>query len=235
MRAVQMGKIRERVVSASSLCKEYQIGSLTIHALRDLNFEVVEEEFVLIYGPSGAGKTTLLNLIGGLDQPTRGEIVVFGHDLSTYDEDFLATFRSAYVGFVFQSYNLVSTLTALENVAFPMELAGWSDERVKKRAEKLLGLVGLSHRANHFPAQLSGGEQQRVAFARALANDPPLILVDEPTGNLDLETGLEIVSILEKLKAKEKTILVATHDERIMKLANRTLHLRDGRIVATDE
>jgi len=235
MRAVQMGKIKERVVSVSSLCKEYQIGSLTIHALRDLNLEVVEEEFVLIYGPSGAGKTTLLNLIGGLDQPTSGEIVVFGHDLSTYDEDFLATFRSAYVGFVFQSYNLVSTLTALENVAFPMELAGWSDERVKKRAEKLLGLVGLSHRANHFPAQLSGGEQQRVAFARALANDPPLILVDEPTGNLDLETGLEIVSILEKLKAQEKTIVVATHDERIMKLANRTLHLRDGRIVATDE
>nr|NIR87089.1 ABC transporter ATP-binding protein [Candidatus Bathyarchaeota archaeon] len=182
-----------------------------------------------------AGKTTLLNLIGGLDQPTSGEIVVFGHDLSTYDEDFLATFRSAYVGFVFQSYNLVSTLTALENVAFPMELAGWSEERVKKRSEKLLRLVGLSHRANHFPAQLSGGEQQRVAFARALVNDPPLILVDEPTGNLDVETGLEIVSILEKLKAKGKTIVVATHDERIMSLANQILHLRDGRIVAADE
>jgi len=225
----------ERVVSASSLCKDYQIGSLTIPALRDLNLEVEEGEFVSMYGPSGAGKTTLLNLIGGLDQPTSGEIVVFGHDLSTYDEDFLATFRSAYVGFVFQSYNLISTLTALENVAFPMELAGWSEERVKKRSEKLLRLVGLSHRANHFPAQLSGGEQQRVAFARALANDPPLILVDEPTGNLDVETGLKIVWILEKLKAKGKTIMVATHDERITRLANRTLHLRDGRIVATDE
>jgi len=230
-----MGKIRERIVSAFSLCKDYQIGSLTIPALMELNLEVVEGEFVSIYGPSGAGKTTLLNLIGGLDQPTSGKIVVFGHDLGTYDEDFLATFRSAYVGFVFQSYNLVSTLTALENVAFPMELAGWSEERVKKRSEKLLRLVGLSNRANHFPAQLSGGEQQRVAFARALANDPPLILVDEPTGNLDVETGLEIVSILEKLKAKGKTIIVATHDERIMRLANRKLHLRDGRIVATDE
>lgn len=230
-----MEKIMERVVSASSLCKDYQIGSLTIPALRDLNLEVEEGEFVSMYGPSGAGKTTLLNLIGGLDQPTSGEIVVFGHDLSTYDEDFLATFRSAYVGFVFQSYNLISTLTALENVAFPMELAGWSEERVKKRSEKLLRLVGLSHRANHFPAQLSGGEQQRVAFARALANDPPLILVDEPTGNLDVETGLKIVWILEKLKAKGKTIMVATHDERITRLANRTLHLRDGRIVATDE
>lgn len=230
-----MTEVKERVVSASSLCKEYPIGGLTISALRDLNLEVAEGEFVSIYGPSGAGKTTLLNLIGGLDQPTRGEIVVFGHDLSTYDEDFLATFRSAYVGFVFQSYNLISTLTALENVAFPMELAGWSEKRVKKRGEKLLRLVGLTNRADHFPAQLSGGEQQRVAFARALANDPPLILVDEPTGNLDLETGLEIVSIIEKLKAKGKTILVATHDERIMKLANRTLHLRDGRIVSTDE
>lgn len=230
-----MRKIKDKVVFASSLCKEYQIDGLTVSALRDLNLEVVEREFVSICGPSGAGKTTLLNLIGGLDQPTSGEIVVFGHDLSTYDEDFLATFRSAYVGFVFQSYNLVSTLTALENVAFPMELAGWSDERVNKRSEKLLMLVGLSHRAAHFPAQLSGGEQQRIAFARALANDPPLILIDEPTGNLDVETGLEIVSILETLKAKGKTIMVATHDERIMKLANRTLHLRDGRIVATNE
>ncbi|MDH5713658.1 MAG: ATP-binding cassette domain-containing protein, partial [Candidatus Bathyarchaeota archaeon] len=146
-----------------------------------------------------------------------------------------ATFRSAYVGFVFQSYNLVSTLTALENVAFPMELAGWSEDRVKIRSEKLLRLLGLFHRANHFPGQLSGGEQQRVAFARALANDPPLILIDEPTGNLDMETGLEIVSILEKLKAKGKTIIVATHDERIIGLGNRTLYLRDGRIVAADE
>ncbi|UCE15236.1 MAG: ABC transporter ATP-binding protein [Candidatus Bathyarchaeota archaeon] len=230
-----MGDIKEKVVFASALCKEYPITGHTISALRGLNLEVVEGEFVSIYGPSGAGKTTLLNLIGGLDQPTSGEIVVCGHDLSTYDEDFLATFRSAYVGFVFQSYNLVSTLTALENVAFPMELAGWSGNRVEKRSEKLLKLVGLSHRTDHFPAQLSGGEQQRIAFARALANDPPLLLIDEPTGNLDVETGLEIVGIMEKLKTKGKTILVATHDERIVKLANRTLHLRDGRIVVVDE
>ncbi len=230
-----MRKIKETVVSASSLCKEYQIGDLTISALINLDLEVVKGDFVSIYGPSGAGKTTLLNLIGGLDHPTSGEIIVFGHDLNTYDEDFLATFRSAYVGFVFQSYNLVSTLTSLENVAFPMELAGWSEEQFKKRSENLLRLVRLSNRANHFPAQLSGGEQQRVAFARALANNPPLILVDEPTGNLDLETGLEIVSILEKLKAQEKTVIVATHDDRITELADRILHLRDGRIVVADE
>ncbi|MDH5664601.1 MAG: ABC transporter ATP-binding protein, partial [Candidatus Bathyarchaeota archaeon] len=200
-----------------------------------LDLEVEKGEFVSIYGPSGAGKTTLLNLIGGLDKPTSGKVVVFGHDLGTYDEDFLATFRCAYVGFVFQSYNLISTLTAIENVAFAVELAGWPRERIGKRSENLLKLVGLEHRANHFPAQLSGGEQQRVAFARALANDPPLLLADEPTGNLDVETGLEIVRILEKMKTKGKTVIVATHDERILELANRTLRLHDGRIMDTNE
>jgi len=227
--------MKEKVVLASSLCKEYQIGDLTIEALKNLNLEVVKGEFLSIYGPSGAGKTTLLSLIGGLDKPTSGKVVVFGHDLATYDEDFLATFRCAYVGFVFQSFNLISTLTAMENVAFPVELAGWSRERIEKRSENLLKLVRLRHRANHFPAQLSGGEQQRVAFARALANDPPLLLVDEPTGNLDMETGLEVVRILKKMKAKGKTVIVATHDERILELSNRTLRLYDGRIMDPDE
>ena len=227
--------MKERVISASSLCKNYHTGDLIIEALKNLDLEVLEGGFVLIYGPSGAGKTTLLNLISGLDKPTSGKIIVFGHDLATYDENFLATFRSANVGFVFQSYNLISTLTALENVAFPIELAGWPEDRVRRRSQKLLKLIGLPHRANHFPTQLSGGEQQRIAFARALANDPPLILVDEPTGNLDRETGLEIVRILEELKTKGKTIVVVTHDERIMQLADRTLNLRNGGIVATDE
>jgi len=225
----------EKVVLASSLCKEYRVGDFVIEALRDLDLEVARSEFVSVYGFSGAGKTTLLNIIGGLDEPTSGKIVVFGHDLTAYDENFLATFRSAYVGFVFQFYNLVSTLTAFENLAFPLELAGWSGKRIEKRAEELLRLVGLSHRSNHFPAQLSGGEQQRVAFARALANDPPLILVDEPTGNLDLETGLEIVQILKEMKERGKTVIVATHDRRIMQLADWTLHLKDGRRVRTDE
>jgi len=227
--------MKEKVVLASSLSKQYQIGDLTIEALKNLDLEVEKGEFVSIYGPSGTGKTTLLNLIGGLDKPTSGKVVVFGHDLGTYDENFLATFRCAYVGFVFQSYNLISTLTAIENVAFVVELAGWPRERVVERSENLLKLVGLEHRANHFPAQLSGGEQQRVAFARALANNPPLLLADEPTGNLDVETGLEIVRILEKMKAEGKTVIVATHDERILKLANRTLRLHDGRIMDTNE
>lgn len=226
-----MSESDEIAVIASSLRMEYHVGDITVEALKDLNLEVAEGEFVAIHGPSGAGKTTLLNIIGGLDKPTTGEVVVFGHNLIACDEDFLATFRCVYIGFVFQSYNLISTLTALENVAFPVEIAGWEGKRASERAKKLLEIVGLSHRANHFPSQLSGGEQQRVAFARALANDPPLLLVDEPTGNLDLETSLEIVHILERLKAEKKTIVVATHDERIMQLANRILHLRNGRIV----
>ncbi|MFB0514837.1 MAG: ABC transporter ATP-binding protein [Candidatus Bathyarchaeia archaeon] len=226
-----MSESDEIAVVASSLRREYHVGDITIEALKGLNLEVAEGEFVTIHGPSGAGKTTFLNIIGGLDKPTSGEIVVFGHNLLACDEDFLATFRCAYIGFVFQSYNLISTLTALENVAFPVEIAGWEGKRASERSKKLLEIVGLSHRANHFPSQLSGGEQQRVAFARALANDPPLLLVDEPTGNLDLETSLEIVHILERLKAEKKTIIVATHDARIMQLANRTLELRNGKIV----
>jgi len=226
-----MQKLKEPVVVASSLCKEYVLGGFSVKALRDISFQVVEGEFVSISGPSGAGKTTLLNIIGGLDTPTSGSIKVFGHDLNARDEDFLATFRCAYIGFVFQSYNLISTLTSLENVAFAMEIAGWPAKRAVKRAQKLLKTVGLSHRADHFPSQLSGGEQQRIAFIRALVNDPPLILVDEPTGNLDFKTGLEVVKVLEGLKEKGKTAIVATHDERIIELSNRTLHMLDGRIV----
>ena len=165
---------------------------MVVEAVRNLDLTVEAGEFISVYCPSGSGKTTLLNLIGALDKPTSGKIVVFDHDLGTYDKNFLATFRSAYIGFVFQSYNLISTLTAIENIAFVIELAGWKKESVKDRSEKLLKLVGLEHRANHFPAQLSGGERQRVAFARALANDPTLLLADEPTGNLDTETGLSI-------------------------------------------
>jgi len=229
-----MKKPKEPAVIASSLCKEFQLGNVTIKALKDVSLNVTESEFVSICGPSGAGKTTLLNIIGGLDQPTSGTIKVFGHNLSERDEDFLATFRCSYVGFVFQSYNLISTLTSLENVAFAMEIAGWPAEKAVKKARKLLETVGLSHRADHFPAQLSGGEQQRIAFIRALANDPPLILVDEPTANLDLKTGLEVVGILEKLKEERKTVIVATHDESIVKLSDRTLHMFDGRIEADE-
>lgn len=217
------------------MCKEYTLGEIVVKALTDINLRVTKGEFVSVTGPSGAGKTTLLNIIGGLDTVTSGLISVFGHDLSARDEDFLATFRCAYIGFVFQSYNLISTLTSSENVGFAMEIAGWSTERAMRRSGTLLKTVGLSHRADHFPSQLSGGEQQRVAFIRALANKPPLLLVDEPTGNLDFKTGTEIVKILERLKAKGKTVIVVTHDERIIDLSDRTARMLDGRIVEFNE
>lgn len=211
--------------------KEYDVGDVAVEALKGVDLEVLGGEFITVYGPSGAGKTTLLNLIGGLDQPSGGVVEVFGHNLAKYDEDFLATFRCAYIGYVFQSYNLISTLTTLENIAFPMQLAKRNEDRAEKRSEKLLKMVGLVDRADHFPSQLSGGELQRAAFARALANDPPLFLVDEPTGNLDLDTGLKIIGILEELK-EGKTVITVTHDERILKLADRTLIMSDGRIVS---
>jgi putative ABC transport system ATP-binding protein len=223
------------VVSASSLRKTYQIGDVNIEALKDVNLKVEKGKFIAISGPSGAGKTTLLNIIGGIDKPTTGKIIVFKHDLTVENEDFLADFRCNNVGFVFQSYNLVSTLTVAENIAFPMEWARKPDDHIKNRVRELLRIVNLEHRTEHFPFQLSGGEQQRVAFARALANDPLLLLVDEPTGNLDTKTGLKIVELLQKLKDKGKTIIVATHDERIIQIADKKLYLEDGKLVSLDE
>lgn len=228
-------KSKNFAVLASSLCKEYEVGDVKIEALKNVNLEVENGEFVAISGPSGSGKTSLLNIVGGIDKPTSGKIFVFGEDLGVKNEDFLADFRCTKVGFVFQSYNLVSTLTVAENIAFPMEWARKSEEQITKRVRELLELVGLQHRANHFPSQLSGGEQQRVAFARALANDPPLLLADEPTGNLDTKTSQKIVEILVKLKDAGKTIIVATHDLQILELADKRLLLEDGRLVSLNE
>jgi putative ABC transport system ATP-binding protein len=223
------------VVSASSLSKIYGKNEVRVEVLKDVDLDVEEGEFIVIGGPSGSGKTTLLNIVGGIDKPTSGRIIVFGEDLEAKDEDFLASFRCNNIGFVFQSYNLVSTLTVAENVAFPMEWARKEENHVRKRVEELLGLVGLQHRAEHFPFQLSGGEQQRVAFARALANDPPLLLVDEPTGNLDVKTSKRIIQILAAMKNEGKTIIVATHDEQISELAHQELYLEDGRLTSENE
>ena len=192
------------VVSASEICKTFEVGDLRIEVLNGVNLEVEKGEFVTISGPSGSGKTTLLNVIGGIDKPTKGRIIVFGEDLNVKDEDFLASFRCHNIGFVFQSYNLISTLTVSENIAFPMERTKKSTSQIESRVKELLEKFGLQHRANHFPFQLSGGEQQRVAFAHALANDPPLLLIDEPTGNLDVKTGLKIVEVLRELKERGK-------------------------------
>ena len=223
------------IVSASSLGKVYEANGFKVEVLKDIDFEVKRGEFAVVGGPSGSGKTTLLNIIGGIDKPTSGKIVVYGEDLEARDENFLADFRCRNVGFVFQSYNLVSTLTVAENVAFPMEWARKSEEHIRGRVSELLGLVDLQQRAEHFPFQLSGGEQQRVAFARALANDPPLLLIDEPTGNLDVKTSAKIIQILSTLKESGKTIIVATHDEHISELAHQKLCLEDGRLISENE
>jgi putative ABC transport system ATP-binding protein len=230
LKEVEKVKTEKTAVLASSLCKTYEIGDVKIEVLKDVNLKVETGEFVVISGASGSGKTTLLNLISSIDKPTSGKIVVFDNDLSGKNEDFLAGFRCLNIGFVFQSYNLVSTLTVAENVAFPMEWAQEPGAQIRKQIEELLELVGLQHRADHFPSQLSGGEQQRVAFARALANDPPLFLVDEPTGNLDAKTSAKISQILERLKANGKTIITATHDEQIFALANQKLYLENGKL-----
>lgn len=222
-------------VSAESLCKVYQMGEAEVEVLKNVNLSVAAGEFVAICGPSGAGKTTLLNIISGIDRPTSGKIVVFGEDLTDKDEDFLAEFRCNDVGFVFQAYNLVSTLTVAENVAFPMEWQRKPSKEIEARVAELLDIVGLQHRANHFPAQLSGGEQQRVAFARALANDPRLLLADEPTGNLDAENGQKIIQILRMLKAEGKTVIVSTHDEQITRFADQKLFLVKGQVTGQDE
>ena len=225
----------ELVVAADSLSKMYPLGDVKVKVLKGVTLRVTRGEFVAICGPSGSGKTTLLNIISGIDRPTSGKILVLSEDLTVQDEDFLAAFRCDHVGFVFQSYNLVSTLTVAENIAFPMEWSRKPEKEIETRVAELLETVGLQHRANHFPAQLSGGEQQRVAFARALANDPELFLADEPTGNLDVKNVQKITQIMQMLKANGKTVVVATHDPELMKLADWTACLEDGRLVSQNE
>ena len=220
-------------VSMRSVGKTYELGDVKVEVLRDVSLDVSTGEFVAICGASGAGKTTLLNLVSGIDKPTCGTILVFGEELTEKDEDALSDFRCHKVGFVFQAYNLVSTLTVAENIAFPMEWTKKTSAEIETRVSELLDSVGLQHRQNHFPAQLSGGEQQRVALARALANDPSLVLADEPTGNLDAVNAQKIIEILQLLKEKRKTIIVSTHDERIIGLADRTICLQDGRLATS--
>ena len=228
-------KTSDLVVATDSLNKVYHLADVEVEVLKGITLKVARGEFVAICGPSGSGKTTLLNIISGIDKLTSGKILVLGQDLTVQDEDFLADFRCNHVGFVFQSYNLVSTLTVAENVAFPMEWSRKAEEEVETRVAKLLETVGLQHRENHFPAQLSGGEQQRVSFARALANDPELVLADEPTGNLDTKNGQKITQMLRMLKANGKTVIVATHDPELIQLADWTACLEDGRLASQSE
>ena len=211
-----------------SLNKTYKMTEAKVEVLRNLSLDVFCGEFVAVCGASGTGKTTLLNLISGIDKPTSGSLVVFGEDLTEKNEDFLSDLRCNKIGFVFQAYNLVSTLTVAENIAFPMEWSRKTSVEIEERVSELLDTLGMRHRLNHFPAELSGGEQQRVALARALANDPPLVLADEPTGNLDAVNAQRIIDILRMLKEKGKTVIVSTHDERIIQFADQTFCLENG-------
>lgn len=219
------------MIQTVDLVKEFPMGSQRIFALNGVDLEIRPGEFVCVMGPSGSGKSTLLNLIGGLDRPTKGQIVVEGRDLATLDENALAAYRRRGVGFVFQTFNLVPTMTALHNVAFPMIFARVPASQRKVRARELLTEMGLGDRLDHRPTELSGGEQQRVAMARALANDPEIILADEPTGNLDSRTGHEVMEVLARVNREElRTILVVSHDPDVAAFAGRVLRLLDGRI-----
>ena len=223
-----------RLVEVDDVWKEYGHGNQAVVALRGVSLTVEEPgTVVVVLGPSGSGKTTLLNIVGALDTPTRGRVQLEGEDLARLSPRQLAQLRCRSIGFVFQTFNLVPNLTALENVMLPMEFAGLHTKQAKLRAASLLEEVGLAERAAHTPAKLSGGEQQRVAIARSLANNPELILADEPTGNLDSVTGEEVVILLRDLaKSQQKTLIVVTHDERLAELADVRLLLQDGRITA---
>ncbi len=222
----------EVVVKLDNVWKIYKTGKIEYPALRGLNLQVKEGEFVSVMGPSGSGKSTLLNIIGALDRPTRGKVVIAGRDLSSLDDEELAVFRRNVIGFVFQTFNLIPRLTAAENVEVPMIANGVPIRDRVKRAMMLLRIVGMEEFARHKPMELSGGQQQRVAIARALANDPKIILADEPTGNLDTANKKVVMHLLKKLnKEQGKTIIVVTHDPEVAAIADRIMYIRDGKIV----
>lgn len=223
---------KRTIISLKDVWKVYKMGEVYVNALQGLNFMVGEGEFVAIQGPSGSGKSTAMHLIGCLDRPTKGVIMLEGKNIAELSESELAQIRGRKIGFVFQTFNLINTLTALENVMLPMTFQNISLEKRRKKAKKLLGIVGLAERINHKPSELSGGEQQRIAIARSLANDPDVILADEPTGDLDSKTGEAVVKFLKRLNKEEgKTIVMVTHDESIAKLAQRIDYLKDGKII----
>jgi ABC-type lipoprotein export system ATPase subunit len=221
----------EQFFSARALTKTYAIGKRTLEVLRGVDLTVARGEFLALRGASGAGKSTLLHLIGGLDSPNAGEIFFNGQNLAKFSETKLTQFRSRRVGFVFQAYHLLPELTALENVCLPARVARISAAQAQKRGRDLLSRVGLKDRTDHKPSELSGGEQQRIAIARALINEPELLLADEPTGNLDSKTGGEIIDLLKNLCAeKQMTLVIATHDAKVAARAQRVIELADGRI-----
>ncbi|MCU0462877.1 MAG: ABC transporter ATP-binding protein [Bacteroidales bacterium] len=224
-----------KVIEIKELHKIYNSSDIKVHAVNGINLVFNEAEFAAIVGPSGSGKTTLLNLLGGLDMPTSGQILIDGTDLSKLRSSSLIDFRMRNIGFVFQSYNLIPVLTAKENVEFIMSLQKWIKKEREGRSYDLLKAIGLADRYNSRPAKLSGGQQQRVAVARALASRPKFVLADEPTANLDSKSASTLLEIMEKLNHEEKiTFIFSTHDPRVMKMARRVITLEDGKVVSDD-
>lgn len=223
------------LIRITGLKKHFQMGGNTVRALDGVDLEIPANTLTVVMGPSGSGKSTLLYLLGGLDRPTAGEITVNGERLDQMDENALALFRRKTMGFIFQSFNLVPSMSALENVAFPMQFAGVPAARRNEASRSLLEQVGLADRSHHTPSELSGGQQQRVAVARALVNDPMLILADEPTGNLDSQSGIAVMQLLSDLHRAGRTVLVVTHDPRMAGFATHRIFLLDGKVVTEAE
>lgn len=222
------------MIATEDLWKTYDMGSEQVHALRGVNLRIHRNEYVAIMGPSGSGKSTLMNLIGCLDSPSKGNYWLNGQLVSDLDDDELARIRNKEIGFVFQTFNLLARATALHNVELPLIYAGVPTEERAARAKQALSAVGMDGRMNHKPNELSGGQRQRVAIARALVNKPSIILADEPTGNLDSQTGNEIMALFDRLQAEGNTIVLVTHEHDIAEYAHRVVHIRDG-VVAKDE
>src|SRR6056297_3023095 len=218
------------VLSLRNIWKVYQMGDIRVNALKDFSLDIVEGDYMVIMGPSGSGKSTFLQITGCLDKPTKGEVLIDSVNTSNMSDNQLAAIRNQKLGFVFQSFNLLSKMTAQENSALPLIYSGAGRKKRMNRAQELLEQVGLGDRIHHRPNELSGGQQQRVAIARALANDPPVVLADEPTGNLDSKSSEEILKILKKLHESGKTIIVVTHDPDMIHEGNTIVHILDGKI-----
>lgn len=222
-------------IHIQQLSKSFQMGRTVVRALINLDLDIPKNSFTMILGPSGSGKSTLLYLLGGLDRPTSGTVTIGGTQLDKMDENHLAIYRRKSIGFVFQSFNLIASMTALANVSFPMRFAGIPGRQRSKRSMELLKQVGLENRAYHRPTELSGGQQQRVAIARALVNNPALILADEPTGNLDSTSGFGVMQLLSELHLQGHTIVAVTHDMRMLRFATQVIYLLDGQSVPEAE
>ncbi|HZP80178.1 MAG TPA: ABC transporter ATP-binding protein [Chthonomonadaceae bacterium] len=226
----------EYVVRTKGLVKEFTMGDQTLRALNGVDLDIKRGEYISIMGPSGSGKSTLFNAIGGLDKPTSGSVFINDVDMAQLDASELAYLRCHTIGYIFQTFNLIPVMTALENVTLPTVFAGMPTDDGIERGIELLNIVGLGHRLHHRPTELSGGQQQRVAIARALANNPSIILADEPTGNLDLKTGTEIIELLRRLnKEQGVTIISATHDLKMVDVSDRIVWIRDGKIAKIEE